>query len=197
MALNPVEIFLDSFRAVCPQITEDELDFVRTRVTVSEFEKRAFYLKEGQIQQSLCFIVSGLIRSYYLDEKGNEINVGFCMENEYSTDYGSFITQRPSKYYFQFLEPSLVVNLPYAVMQEGYERFKNLERYGRLITEEILKMHQARLEGFLFDKAEERYLNFVKHRAKLFNRISLTYLSSYLGIERQSLSRIRNAIVKK
>lgn len=130
----------------------------------------------------------------FMDNYGNEISVNFVRENGYATHYSAFITQTPSKYYFQCIEPSIIVNLSYLHMQEGYERFPVLERYGRLVAEEVLKVQQKRIEGFLFDNAETRYLEFIKENPDLFNRVSLSYLSSYLGIERQSLTRIRKKL---
>lgn len=192
-----ISVYLESYKQVCNQITDEELAYISKGLTISEFKTKQFYLKAGQIQTAIGYVVTGLMRSFYIDDKGNEITIGFIKENEYSTDYGAFIRQKPSKYYFQCLEPSVVVNLPYSVMQEGYHLYKNIERYGRLVTEEVLVQQQSRLESFLFEKAEERYLNFIRRSPNLFNRISLTYLSSYLGIERQSLSRIRKMLSQK
>lgn len=192
-----IEAYLESYKQICNKITEEELLYIGKRLTISEFKTKQYYLKAGQVQTSIGYVVSGLMRSFYIDEKGNEITIAFIKENEYATDFGAFIRQKPSKYYLQCLEPSIVVNLPYIVMQEGYDLYKNIERYGRLVTEEVLVQQQTRLESFLFEKAEERYLNFIKRSPGLFNRISLTYLSSYLGIERQSLSRIRKLITTK
>lgn len=99
-------------------------------------------------------------------------------------------------YHFQCMEPTLIVNLPYEHIQEGYDRFPGIERYGRLIAEEVLKLQQRRIEGFLFGTAEQRYLEFIAEDADLFNRVSLTHLSSYLGIERQTLTRIRQKMAR-
>jgi hypothetical protein len=82
-------------------------------------------------------------------------------------------------------------------MQEGYQKYKNIEKYGRLVAEEVVVLKQSRIESFLFENAEQRYLNFISTNPNLFNRISLTYLSSFLGIERQSLSRIRKSFTQK
>lgn len=194
---TPISIYLESYKQICHQITDEELAYVGKGLTVSEFKTKQYYLQAGQIQTAIGYVVSGLMRSYYIDEKGNEITISFIKEKEYATDYGAFVRQKPSKYYFQCLEPSIVVNLPYSEMQDGYNEYKNIERYGRLVTEEVLVQQQTRLESFLFENAEERYLNFIKRSPNLFNRISLTYLSSYLGIERQSLSRIRKMLAKK
>jgi CRP/FNR family transcriptional regulator len=76
-------------------------------------------------------------------------------------------------------------------MQDSYSKFYLLERYGRLIAEEVLKQHQKRIESFLFENAEDRYLDFIKTFPNIHDRVSLSYLSTYLGIERQSLTRIR------
>jgi DNA-binding MarR family transcriptional regulator len=72
-----------------------------------------------------------------------------------------------------------------------------LERYGRLVAEEVLKFQQKRIESFLFETAEQRYLNFVKEQPELLSRVSLSHLSSYLGIERQTLTRIRKKLARQ
>ena len=194
---TPISIYLESYKQICNQITDEEIAFVSKGLTISEFKAKQYYLKAGQVQTTIGYMVSGLIRSYYIDDKGNEITISFVKEKEYVTDYGAFVRQKPSKCYFQCLEPCVVVNLLYSEMQDGYNEYKNIERYGRLVTEEVLVQQQTRLESFLFEKAEERYLNFIKRSPNLFNRISLTYLASYLGIERQSLSRIRKKLAMK
>jgi hypothetical protein len=80
---------------------------------------------------------------------------------------------------------------------KGYEKYKGLERFGRLIAEETLKYQQKRIEEFQFLNAEERYNKFIKEYPELFNRISLTHLASFLGMKRPSLSRIRKKMAKK
>jgi hypothetical protein len=77
-------------------------------------------------------------------------------------------------------------------MQNGYKKFKVFEKYGRIIAETVLEARINRVESFLLNNAEERYKMFVNENAGLVNRITLTHLSSFLGIERQSLTRIRN-----
>jgi len=191
-----VTSYLESVKTLCPKVTNAELSYLESGLTITELKSRHFYIHAGMIQKEIGFIYSGLIRSYYIDSKGNEITVNFMRENRYATHYTAFISQTASKYYFQCIEPSLIVNLSYKHIQQGYEIFPNLERYGRLVAEEVLKFQQKRIEGFLFDSAEQRYLDFVNANPDLFNRISLSHLSSYLGIERQTLTRIRQKLAR-
>ena len=120
----------------------------------------------------------------------------FAAENSYVVHYSALLEGQPSRYAFQCLEPTTLVALPYTVVQNGYEAFPDLERLGRRIAEQVLIAQQRRIEQFQFGSAEERYLAFVKDHPQLFNRVSLTHLSSYLGIQRPSLSRIRQRLAR-
>ncbi|MCP9756827.1 Crp/Fnr family transcriptional regulator [Lacihabitans sp. CCS-44] len=197
MNSSEIEAYLSHYRSVCPEISEEELVYISESLSLSRYKNKQFYMAEGQVQRSIGFLVEGLLRVFYVDERGNEITTWFVKENEYITDYPSFIRQCPAKFNFQCIEPCVVVNLPYTDMQEGYSKFKNIERYGRLVAEEVVVLQQSRIESFLFQNAEQRYLAFMSRNPTLFNRISLTDLSSYLGIERQSLSRIRKSLTQK
>lgn len=162
-----------------------------------EYEKKAPLFESGKVQGEVGYVCKGLLRRYYINEKGKQITTGFIHENNYATDYPAFIRQIPSKYTIECLEPSLIIKLPYDKIQEGYRKFKSSEMYGRLIAEYVLTVQTDRVESFLFQNAEERYLNFMADNKDIINRISLSHLASFLGIERQSLSRIRSKIARR
>jgi CRP-like cAMP-binding protein len=169
---------------------------MKSGLRVVELQPKHFFIHANVIQQEIGFVFQGLIRAFYIDNQGNEITVNFVQENRYATHYTAFITRTPGKYYFQCIEPTILVNLSYDHIQTGYDKFPDIERYGRLIAEEVLKFQQKRIESFLFDTAEQRYLDFIKENPDLFNRVSLSHLSSFLGMERQTLTRIRQKLAK-
>ncbi|HEY1193188.1 Crp/Fnr family transcriptional regulator [Flavobacterium sp.] len=191
---SDIEAFLNSVKQICPNVTDDELAQYASKLTIEEFDKKDYFLQFRKVQKCIGFVVNGLVRSSFVDKDGNEITVGFYSEGDYATHYPAFITQQPSKYSIQCLEPTTMVCLSYENMLWIYEHLPNLERYGRLVAEEILKRQQARIESFIFQTAEERYLDFIKHHSGLFNRVSISHLCSFLGIERQSLTRIRQKL---
>ncbi|RKR04962.1 CRP-like cAMP-binding protein [Flavobacterium sp. 90] len=188
------EILFKSVREICPEITDEEMSQYASRLTFQELHKKDFFLQVGKVQKSIGFIANGLVRSSFVDNEGNEITVGFYSEGDYATHYPAFITQQPSKYSIQCLEPTTMVCLSYEDLQWIYKKLPSFEKYGRLVAEEILKRQQARIENFIFQTAEERYIDFIKHHSDLFNRISVSHLCSFLGIERQSLTRIRQKL---
>jgi CRP/FNR family transcriptional regulator, anaerobic regulatory protein len=189
-----IEQYVNSVKQICPKITEQEINYLKSGLTIQNFEPKHFYIQANTIQKNIGFVSSGLLRAFYIDNDGKEITIRFVQQNGFATDYSSFIQQTKSKYYFQCLEKTTIVNIPFEHIQNGYNNYPLLEKYGRMIAEEIIKGLQNRIESFQFYTAEERYLNFIKNSPALFNRVSLSYLSTYLGIERPSLSRIRKKL---
>lgn len=189
-----IEIFLKSVRAICPGLADLELSQFASKLTIKELKKKDNFLQAGKVQKAIGFVVKGLVRSFFIDNNGDEITVGFYPEGDYATHYPAFIAQKPSHYTIQCLEPTTMVCLSFEDMQWIYQHVPAFERYGRLIAEIILNRQQSRIESFIFQTAEERYLDFVEQHPTLFNRISLSHLCSYLGIERQTLTRIRQKL---
>jgi CRP-like cAMP-binding protein len=165
---DAIDTFLNSVKSLCPKVTESEIAYLESGLAVRELKAKHFFIHANTIQKEIGFIYSGLIRAFYIDLNGNEISVNFFRENRYATHYPAFITQTPSKYYFQCIEPTTIVTVSYNHIQKG----------------------------FLFENAETRYLEFVKENPDLFNRVSLSHLASFLGIERQSLTRIRKKLIQ-
>jgi CRP-like cAMP-binding protein len=192
--MNDIEIYLQSMQHICPSIKDEHLIRFRETLSVQHFSKNEEVFRLNQQHNSIVFITKGLVRSYYINEKGEEKNSWFIKEYEFATDYPCFLTGRPSNYTFQCLEETTGVILPKKAIYQGYDDFASLDKYGRLIAEEVVKMMQARIEDLLFLPAKERYQKILENESDLVKRISVSHLSSYVGIERQSLTRIRKEL---
>lgn len=194
---SALEKFLNSVKTICPDITEQELDLFSSRLTIEVLNRKDIFLQSGKIQTSIGYIVEGLVRSFYVDDDGNEITVGFYAEDEYAAHYHAFLMRSPSKYTIQCLESTTLICLSFEDLKFLYKQSSIYERYGRLIAEKILIGQQERIESFIFQTTEERYVDFINNHKGLFNRIFISHLCSYLGIERQTLTRIRNKLARK
>lgn len=194
---NATQHYLSSYKKINPKLTDEELDFVKSNISIKKLKKKQILIRENEFQNSIAFIYSGLVRSYFLDENGKEINNAFFSENEFVTDYLAFIKQKRTKYTFQCLEDCVLISIPYETVEAAYDNYKNFANFGRKIAEWALENRTKKHESFLFETAEERYLRFITENKNILNRISSTHLASYLGIERQSLSRIRSKILSQ
>ena len=194
---NVIQLYLNSYKKINPKLTNEELDFVKSNISILKLKKKQILIRENEIQYSIAFIYSGLVRSYFINENGKEINNSFFSENEFVTDYLSFIKQQKTKYTFECLEDCTLISIPFETVETAYDKYKNFANFGRKIAEWALENRTKKYESFLYETAEERYLRFIDENKSILNRISLSHLASYLGIERQSLSRIRSRILSQ
>lgn len=187
--------YIKNIKKVCPELTDTELLQFSKGLTVSKLAKKEFCIKTGQFQQQGGFLIEGLIRAYHIDKTGNEQTIYFIPENEYTFHYTSFISQQACPLFFECLEPSIIVNFSLDHFKSAYQKNPKFEKYSRLILEEKLKIQQERLEGHLYLNAEQRYLSFLHQYPNLMNRIQISHLCSYLGVKRQTLTRIRKKLM--
>lgn len=189
-------ILKQAFNNISP-ISEDDWLMIEPLLQTKEFSKNDYFLSAGEIEQQIGFIVSGCFKWFYINPKGDEVNFHFFFENNFVVEFQSFLTLKPSLMYIQALEDSTVILLPKReIILEHYSKSHTWERFGRIIAENVYIESALRIQDFLFNSAEERYRNLLKLHPNIFQRVSLANISSYLGVQPPSLSRIRKRISK-
>src|SRR6478735_11227303 len=87
-------------------INEDELNYCKTLFVPKKLRKRQYLLQEGDVCKYQAFVEKGILRSYTIDEKGNEHILQFASEGWWIADLSSFITEEPSVFNIEVLEDS-------------------------------------------------------------------------------------------
>ncbi|WP_334126076.1 Crp/Fnr family transcriptional regulator [Empedobacter brevis] len=154
-------------------------------------KKGRLFISEGDIPKHLSFIIKGIVKFYYIDNKGNEWIKHIAVENEFITAYGNFLHQTPSLYFIEAVEDTTLLSLSYETFVKLIDNSKAWSDIVRKFTEDIYYKKEIREAIFLKMDATERYLNFLKEYKHLVNRISIKEMASFLGISHVSLSRIR------
>ncbi len=162
-----------------------------------QVKKGEYLLEQGQICKHIFFLEKGFFRMYYVDPKGNQINYRFTGEGNFLVDFQSFLTQKPSGYYWQAMQDAQVLAFKHGDVQMMYQQSRNWEHFGRLMAEQVYQQMNARVEMMQFLTPKQRYEKLLETQPELFNQVSNFHLSSYLGIKPESLSRIRKRLFKK
>ncbi|WKN46189.1 Crp/Fnr family transcriptional regulator [Tunicatimonas pelagia] len=189
---------LSNFKIQIRKVTdfsEDECNQFIPHLNRRTIAKNSYFLEPGQLVSEIGFVQTGVLRLFYLQD-GKEINNHFFLENDYAVSYLDFLKQRASRYYIQALEDCELLTFSARALQHAYDQSKNWERFGRLISESVYATATNRFESFLFLSAKERYLQMLDDYPRFIQRIPLYHLASYLGIERESLSRIRKELAR-
>jgi CRP-like cAMP-binding protein len=177
-------------------LTENDCSLFEPFLKTKNYNAKEYFLTEGKVCQEIGFVNKGCFRTYYLAD-GKEINTHFTFDNEFVTDYDSFLQSKPSRYFIQALEDTQIVTFNLSALQSAYNQSQNWERFGRMIAEQSYKLTTQRVESFLFLDGEQRYLDLLKNQPQIFERIPLYHIASYLGLERESLSRLRKKVAGK
>lgn len=154
--------------------------------------KDGWLLQEGQTARSIFYLESGLVRSVRLED-GRDINLDFSLEGDYVTHLRSLRSAVPADYGLQAMEPSTLVGLGSESLFDLYRRSPEIESFGRQIVEGLLIRQETQAHLFRLQSPAERYRYIADHSPALLQRVSLTNLASYLGVSRETLSRIRGA----
>lgn len=173
-------------------ITNEEFEYAKTLFQPKKLRKRRFLLEEGETCIYTTFVEKGLLRSYTIDDKGNEHILQFALEGWWSGDLYSFLTGETSEYNIEALEDSELL----LITKESWDQLLNeipaFERYFRILIQNNLIATQRRLMGTFSTTAEERYQKLLKEFPDIIQRVPLHMIASYLGVTRETLSRIRS-----
>ncbi|QIP13762.1 Crp/Fnr family transcriptional regulator [Spirosoma aureum] len=171
-------------------LQEDAWLLLRNVLIEHQLPKGDLLLQPGQVCKHIFFLQTGLMRSFYLKD-GEERNVAFTLENGFVTDLKSLRSAQPSELSIQALEPSTLFSMPKNDLLQLYEQSHQLESFGRRLLETLLEEQEDYAAWFTLYSAKERYNQLLKKQPALVQRVSLGHLASFLGIRRETLSRIR------
>lgn len=177
-------------------LTEDEEQIILGNIEPKSFKKGNYLLKEGQIPQVCYFILKGCVRQFYLKD-GEERTTNFYLEGDSLDPIMPTNRNAPSKFYLQCIEDCVLSAGGSNAEDEMFKKFPKFEMICRVATEAKLAKTTEQLSNFIISSPEERYLNLIKNRPELLNRVPQYQLASYLGMKPESLSRIRKRILKK
>lgn len=194
--LKPHPRFLETLR-VSVGLNEEEIGSLLEMWVTRTVKKKEHFFRAGDTCGATAYVNKGCFRRYVINEQGKESIINFATEDWWVGDLESFIFQKPTIFYVQALEDSELLLLPYREFLIAQERFP---KYKEFRINKIQKSYFATLKRMSVSKtgsSEEKYLQLFREQPTLFQRIPLHYIASYLGIEPESLSRMRRRMAGK
>jgi len=185
------------FRTQFPYIEEQDVEAVLDLITFKKFEPNDFYVKLGELHESIFWVVEGLFRAYYLDENGEEVIINFYKENDLTGAWYCTLLEEPSQMCIEAIEPSLIIQARLSDLDQLAETNMNIMKAYNTILKQKLIGSLQNIWSNMNLKPAERYQQFCKEKAGLIDRVPQKYIASYLGITPVSLSRLKKRILLK
>jgi len=162
------------------------------------FEKGEILINEGNKINNVFYIRKGLVRSYMINDKGEEITFQLFAEKQLFGNVHAILFNEPSKFTFETLEKTKVYFTDLKTFQNlGNSNLGFLKIDNGIFGRQILKQAFQRIDSFVFLSPEKRYQKYLKDYPNIINRAPDKYIANVLGITPVSLSRIRQRISKK
>jgi len=177
-------------------LTTEELKLIDTYFEVKAVSKKAFLLQDGKVCNFIAFIEKGTIRHFHVKD-GLEKTCDISFENAWVTDFESFTHNTPCRMNLQAMEETVVFSIQKENLYKLYAECAKYETFGRLMAEEVAQRATDIAMSLSSEKPEERFLNLIQKRPDLFQRVPQKYIANFLGVSPESLSRIRNRVIRK
>ena len=178
-------------------IPDEELVILREASTIRKLRKGQSILNEGQIWSITCFIVSGCFRLFRYDKEGVDHTARFGVENWWISDLESYNNNKPSEYNIEALAASTVLIWKKEAWTEILKTCPGVARFNEQLLARGYEASQRRIFSLISNTATEKYFEFQQTYPKVFEKVPLHMVASYLGISRETLSRIRKEYVNQ
>lgn len=188
-----MSLFLQFINSIC-RLPEDQQIQFEALIRLKSIKKGDLFVRAGSYPSSIGFVNKGLFRFYYTDKDGVEFTKAFFPENTVLSSYSALLENRTSYFSIQALEDAEIEYVDYQKLIALFPQNSSWNNFLIAVLQKGYLMKEERERQFLLFSAEERYLNFLERFPNLEHRIKQTIVASYLGIQPESLSRIRKKL---
>ena len=177
-------------------LTQEERNTIVDETIIEEHEKGSILLRQGQVPYRCFMVVEGCIREYTI-QSGEEKTTGFFTEGDKITPHSYDENGTPSEHFLECLEDCIVTISDRKFEQRLITLLPRLLKVMPAFAMEELKKAKSDWTKFVSSSPEQRYVHLMETKPSLFNRVAHHQIASYLGMQPQSLSRIRKRVFEK
>lgn len=171
-------------------LSDEDWNYFSSKLNYIEISKNESVLDKGDIENNMSFLTHGAVR-LFIPRLKHDMTFGFVFEHEFVSAYDSFLSRSPAHYSVYTLSDSGFWQISYDDLQEVYDKTSIGDLIGRRMAEKMFLVKARRELALLGKSAKQRYSDLFLERPRLIKEIPLQYVASYLGVTRESLSRIR------
>lgn len=179
------------------RVTEEEAEMIKAVCVIRKLRKRQYLVQEGDVWRYNAFVCKGFLRSYHVDDKGQEHIMNFAPENYWTGDRESLQNGTPTRYNIDAVEDTHVLLINKENFEEICRKVPAFNDMVNTILERSFIASQRRIHAAISYSAEEKYQHFLTTYPNIINRIPQHMIASYLGLSPETLSRVRTQATKK
>lgn len=178
------------------RLDDDEKKYVNSLFTIRKLLPKEYLLAQGAVCRYESYVCEGFLRSFHVDEKGNQHTLHFAKEDWWISDLTSFLRKEPASRNIIALERSVLLQIDLEKREELIKNVPRMERFWRILNEHASMAQDQRLLNSISLPGKERYLALLETYPDIERRLPQKHIASYLGITPVFLSQIRQQIAR-
>lgn len=178
-------------------ISEDDFEIIKGYFIHKRLRKKQYFLQEGDVCKHFGFILKGAMRQYTIDDKGAEHIVQLAVENWWVGDRESYTLSTPSAYNIDAWEDTDLLLISRQDVLELFQHCPAFVETVKVMDDRNNIANQKRITSSISASAEKRYTDFISCYPNLFERFPQHTIASYLGITKDTLSRVKRQLLQK
>lgn len=175
--------------------TQEETETVRKYFEPVAFSKNTIIEEAGRVPQYLYYIVSGYLRLFYTDEKGNEVTTHINCPPGFFTSYSGFINSTVSENTIESVTDSELLRISKENLDHLISQSQAMKDFSISVFQQSISYNEKRSRELSVLNAEQRYLQLMNDYPEIIQNVPIRYIASFLGMKPESLSRIRRKII--
>ena len=176
------------------QLTKEEAGILSSSFRFNEYSKGAIFIQNSKVCNEIGFVKKGMLKCETIG-RNKEVVDDFIFENQFVTDYHSFLTAEASLKRIECLTSCIIYTIDRSKLEELGREHYFIEQMARKVAEQLYIIKQQKLDDLRLLSAEERYLKLLHSNKRMFNSIPQYLIASYLNVSAETVSRIRKKIV--
>ncbi|WP_128548644.1 Crp/Fnr family transcriptional regulator [Larkinella soli] len=178
-------------------LTDEQKRYFLSLLRPRRLRRKQLLVQTGEVCRYESFVTKGCLRAFAVDQKGQEHNVMFALEEWWISDLQSLLTEQPATLYVEALEETEVLQIEKKDLDRLFDEVPPFERFFRVKLQNAFVAFQNRIYSTISQTAEERYLEFRQRYPRIEQRVPQYMIASFLGFTPEFLSKIRRDLASR
>ena len=174
-------------------LTGEEFNYFYEHFKPFSFKKGQVVIKEGDKVDCEYFVVSGCLKAFYINDDIKMHILQFAIPTWWTSDYQALYTQTKASVSVDCITDAELLSLSNADREKLCSEIHQLEHFFRWRTNKGYVASQKRLLSFMNNDAKTRYEELMRLYPQLYQLVPKHLIAAYLGVSRETLSRLYNA----
>ena len=171
-------------------LTDDEFDHFFSHFKSRRFQKGQSIITGGDVVNSEYFVVSGCLKSFFINDDLKMFILQFAMPTWWASDYNALYNHTKATINVDCITDAEVLSLSNDDREKVCSELHQVEHFFRWRTNRGYVAAHKRLLSFMNNNVKYRYEELMKLYPELHDTVSKNLIAAYLGVSRETLKQI-------